>query len=177
VLRERRAVCERIADQLAQERERNRVSIRPVTGSIVIQRDVGPIDAVALANRIEEILRGERDDRGEPLRAATKYEGPTRLARALVDTVRALNEDIGKALNGEADLGTLGPFALLLSGAVHVAVSGNLPAPPWSSLFWYSLRSFLSFNQDAVKASGASSNAATQSGGQAGATQDLFSRG
>jgi len=159
LLHERRAVCERVAGQLAQEGEHDRVSIRPLTGSIVIEREVGTIEAGALARRVEEILKAERDEHGEPLRpAARKFEGPTRLARVLVDAARGLNEDVGKALNGEADLATLGPFALLLSGAVHVSVTGNLPAPPWSSLFWYSLRSFLTFNQGAVKASEASSD-------------------
>lgn len=151
-LRDHRAACERVAERLAGEGTFDRVSVRPLTGSIVLERDQGDLDAHAAVQKLREVLEAERNDQGEPLLSAPRvHDGPTRLARALVTATRELNEDIATALDRHADLATLGPFALFLAGALHVSVTGQVPAPPWSSLFWYSLRSFLSFNQDAVK--------------------------
>jgi hypothetical protein len=155
-LRRHRDVCQRVANQLATDRDYDRVSIRPLTGSVIIEREA-PLDSAGVVEHVSTVLSGEAAE----LTRQTDANSPpaTRLAVALATAVRGLNIDLNQALEGEADLATLGPFALVTLAVVEVSRTGNLPAPPWSSLVWYALRSFISFNASAIskaKAAGAS---------------------
>jgi len=170
-LRHQRGACQRIANQLATEQDYDRVSIRPPTGSIILERASNGLDAESEAEKLRAILVHEVGDDGRPLIGAHAARGPlaaTRLAEALVESARGLNADFCVALQGKADLGTLGPLALIAAGAAQVSLSGNLPIPPWSSLVWYAFRSFISFNPGAmgngeVKSAGASAFDASES--------------
>jgi hypothetical protein len=147
-LRRQRDLCQRIANQLASERDYDKVSIRPVTGSVIIERDASPLDPPNVIEHLEAVLSHEVTESGP--RTDADGARATRLAAALAAAVRGLNADVNLALDGEADLATLGPFALLAFAAAHVSITGNLPAAPWSSLVWYAIRSFISFNPAAM---------------------------
>jgi hypothetical protein len=146
-LRRQREICQRIANQLTNERDYDKVSIRPLTGSVIIEREA-PLDPPSVVEHLHAVLDGE----SEEISKAVQSDGQpaTRLAMALATAVRGVNSDLNKALQNEADLGTLGPFALVTLAVVQVSRTGNLPAPPWSSLVWYALRSFISFNPSAM---------------------------
>jgi hypothetical protein len=175
-LRHQRAACQRIADQLATYQDYDHVGIRPVTGSVVIQRESGGLDATKEAEKLESLLAHEVDDAGRPIArlvVAKEVFVTTRLAEAVVHAMREINSDFRAALQGEADLGTLGPLALVVVGVAHVSWSGRLPAPPWSSLAWYALRTFVSFNYEAMHEGDAK---AGSSGGGEPSPDDLINR-
>jgi hypothetical protein len=128
------------------------VIVRPLTGSVIVERAAAPLDARDLAHRLEKLLE-DPDMAGPDAAARASMGAGTRIARAVAIAVRQMNEDVREALGGTADLGSIFPIGLAAASAIQVSVSGNLVAVPWYTLVWYSLRSFLSFNSDAIKGS------------------------
>jgi hypothetical protein len=151
-LREQRSACRRIADQLATESDYDRVSVRPLTGSVIIERETPELVAADIGARLGALVSHETTEDGRAL-IGSEPERPrgTKLAAAIVRATHRINADLRAALDDEADLGTLAPLGLVALGALHVSLSGQLPAPPWSSLVWYAVRTFNSFNGAAIK--------------------------
>lgn len=145
-----REACHRIAERLCDDGLADRVRVRPSTGSILAESLESPVDSRRLCARVEELARGERDERGRPIIDADEQPGPTRVARAVAHAVHELNRSVRDALDDRADLGTLLPVFFAMGGVTEVASSGRLPAPPWFNLFWWSIRSFMTFNLEAV---------------------------
>jgi hypothetical protein len=146
-----RAACQRIADRLAREFEGHRIAIRPQTGSVFAQLDAGTVDAEALAERLAALMAQEHDERDHPLLERRGQAGrPTDLARAIVTAFRGVNDDVRAALDGKADLAALAPVILAVSSAAQVALGKDMTQVPWFNLLWYSVRTFLSFNEDAL---------------------------
>ena len=148
-----RDACERVGRALAAEGSLARVEIDPATGSVIVEGEDPPLAASALAARLAELLRDERDEQGRPLdvRRPEERPGPTRIARAVVTAVAGINADVRAALDQRADLGTLLPVAFALAGLFEVGATGRMPVPTWFNLLWWSLRSFMSFNIRAVE--------------------------
>jgi hypothetical protein len=147
-----RAACERIADALA-EQGHERVTARPSTGSVIVEDRGRPLDPEALARRLRALIEAERDDEGHPLGSfrPDRHPGPTRIARTVAHAVAGINADIRAALDQRADLGTLLPVIFAAAGVVEIGATGRLPVPTWFNLLWWSLRSFMTFNVEAVE--------------------------
>jgi hypothetical protein len=73
------------------------------------------------------------------------------VARAVASAVAGVNADLRAALDDRADLGTILPVIFAALGFAKVASTGKLPRPTWFNLFWWSLRSFMTFNVRAVE--------------------------
>jgi hypothetical protein len=147
-----RGAAERIAAALAREGTFDRVTVRPSTGSILVEGPEGTVHAPALAARVGELVLAERDDEGSPLvsRTPEPLPGPTRVARAVAHAALGINGDVRAALDHRADIGTLLPVIFATAGLAEVAITGRVPVPTWFNLLWWSMRSFMTFNVDAL---------------------------
>jgi hypothetical protein len=148
-----REVCARVARALADEDGPTRVTVRPATGSVILEGEEGALAASPLAARLEALVREERDEKGRLL-SELRHEdqpGPTRIARAVVHAVAEINTDVRRALDERADLGTILPVIFALAGLSEVSATGKMPGPSWFNLLWWSLRSFMTFNIRAVE--------------------------
>ncbi len=147
-----RAACERVARALAGE-DFARLTVRPSTGSVIVEDPARPLDAAALARRLEDLCRAERDQEGRPLGEPPpgNHPGPTRIARAVAHAAAGINADVRAALDDRADLGTLLPVLFAAGGVAELVTTGKMPVPTWFNLLWWSLRSFMTFNIRAVE--------------------------
>lgn len=146
-----RQACEATAERLANEIDFDSISVRPLTGSVVVVRMGGNLDAEAIRRRLVELIALGRTAEGRPLAdERRRLEGNTRVARAVASAVRTLNDRVREALDSEADLKILVPIALATASMLQPALTGRLSGPPWSQLLWYSLRSFMTLNREAI---------------------------
>jgi hypothetical protein len=147
-----RAACERVARALAAG-DFARLTVRPSTGSVIVEDDERTLDAAALGRRLEELCRAERDEAGRPLGEPPPgdHPGPTRIARTVAHAAAGLNADVRAALGDRADLGTLLPVLFAAGGVAELVTTGKMPVPTWFNLLWWSLRSFMTFNIRAVE--------------------------
>jgi hypothetical protein len=154
-LRDDRTMATALADALAARPGVIEVAVRPRTGSVLCRFDERRVDAAKLIGvarreaRVTAVLPP-----GAPVPAGN---GRTRLAgssvgRAFVDAFRALDEDVYDATSGRVDLGTLAGLGLLGAGAAEVAMTRQLPAPPWFSLAWWAFRTFTMFEPPSAPA-------------------------
>jgi hypothetical protein len=148
-----REACERVAQAIAGEGRFARVRVRPSTGSIVVEDDDGAIPVEALAEKVRELVAGERDEQGRPLAELRPddHPGPTRVAQAVAHAVAGINADVREALDQRADLGTILPVFFAAAGIAEVARTREMRGPSWFNLLWWSLRSFMTFNIRAVE--------------------------
>jgi len=150
-------VCRRVAELILMgDPSVDRVEVRPWTGSVIAEREDGTIDAERIRALLARLVAEERDEQGHRLTnmRPERMPGPTRVARAVAHAFAEINGDIRAALDHRADLGTLLPVLFFSLGLVEVGVTRKLPAPAWFNLLWWSLRSFMTFNQGAVEQEG-----------------------
>ncbi|WP_437579716.1 HMA2 domain-containing protein [Sorangium sp. So ce887] len=147
-----RRACEGVAAQLAADPGCEVVTVRPATGSVIVERLEGGLDPERLRARLAELVGEARADDGHLLAAPRPegHPGPTRVARAVAHAVVGINADVREAMDYRADLGTLLPVFFATAGLAEVGVTRRLPAPAWFNLLWWSLRWFMTFNQGAV---------------------------
>jgi hypothetical protein len=147
-----RDACVRVARQLTREPGCETVFIRPLTGSVIIECSGGKLDPDSLRTRLAEIVAAERDQAGLPLTTLKPRQppGPTRVAHAVAHAFAAINADVRDAMDNRADLGTILPVIFATAGIAEVAMTRRMPAPAWFNLVWWSLRSFMTFNEEAV---------------------------
>jgi Heavy metal associated domain 2 len=150
-----REICERIAEKfMRNEATSTRVEIRPSTGSVIVERDDGTLNAdelrTLLAQLVTEEMAAVPSSRRFPV--PDKMPGPTRVANTVARAFVEINGDVRRALDGRADLGTILPVVFFSLGLVEVAATRKLPAPAWFNLLWWSLRSFMTFNPMATGA-------------------------
>lgn len=154
VLAGQRAACQRVAEELAREPGCEVVKVRPLTGSVIIERGEGKLDPEGLRTRLTELVDRALDDhQGRPIATALEagaHPGPTRVARAIAHAFVAINADMREAMDGHADLGTILPVFFASAGLTEIGVTGKLPVPAWFNLLWWSVRSFMTFNPEAV---------------------------
>lgn len=145
--------CERVARTLAASGPFARVTVRPLTGSILVEDDRTTLDAAALLERLREPVETERDEQGRFLVSLDLQEhpGPTRVARAVVHAMSAINADVGERLEHRADLATLLPVLFAAAGVAELGATGKMPVPNWYNLLWWSMRAFMTFNLRAVE--------------------------
>ena len=144
-----RDICERVvAKFMESDRTSERVEIRPSTGTVIVERDDGTLDADALRELLERIVSEEMAEVPTSRRFAVpeRMPGPTRVAHTVARAFSEINGDVRRALDGRADLGTILPVIFFSLGLVEVAATRKLPAPAWFNLLWWSMRSFMTFN-------------------------------
>lgn len=146
-------VCRRIAEKfMSADQSSTRVEIRPSTGSVIVEREDGTLDAEALRELLSRIVSEEMaavpSSRRFPV--PERMPGPTRVANTVARAFSEINGDVRRALDGHADLGTILPVVFFSLGLVEVAATRRLPAPAWFNLLWWSLRSFMTFNPTAT---------------------------
>jgi hypothetical protein len=148
-----REACARVAHAIADLEPFARVTVRPATGSVIVEGEGVADEAARLLSRLRELLLDARDDEGRRISALRPEDrpGPTRVARAVAHAVAGINEDVRAALDDRADLGTLLPVLFAAAGVAKVAGTGEMPVPTWFNLLWWSLRSFMTFNLRAVE--------------------------
>jgi hypothetical protein len=148
-----RDICQRVAEKFADvEPGSTRVECRPSTGSVIIEREDGKLDADELHALLARIVSEEMAAVPSSKRFAVpeRMPGPTRVANTVAKAFSEINTDVRSALDGRADLGTLLPVVFFSLGLIEVAATRKLPAPAWFNLLWWSLRSFMTFNPTAT---------------------------
>ncbi len=148
-----REICKRVAEKLmGADPTPMRIEIRPSTGSVIVERDEGMLDAESLRELVQRIVSEEMADVPSSRRFAIpeRMPGPTRVANTVARAFLEINGDVRRALDGRADLGTILPVVFFSLGLVEVAATRKLPAPAWFNLLWWSLRSFMTFNPAAT---------------------------
>lgn len=146
-----RSACERIATRLLADSVADRVRVQPSTGSVLFEAEEHSLDAKVLCSRLEELVREERSDDGRPLVNHELHPGPTRVARAVAHSFFQINDSVRSALDDRADLASLLPVFFATGGITEVLKSKKLPGPPWFNLLWWSVRSFMTFNTEAIE--------------------------
>lgn len=152
VLRRDHAACERLADALAAIDGVREVKLRPYTGSALIEHD----RTVAVGTLVDEARRTLALDlvlaAGEPPPLDADVPAFSSLARKMVAAVHDIDRDIRRGSEGTVDLGTLAALGFFGVGALEVATTGRLPMPPWFNLTWWGFRTFLTTEQDEIRA-------------------------
>jgi hypothetical protein len=153
VLAGRPDVCERVAHAFAATDGFTRITVRPLTGSVLIEDDEATLDPGALLEQLRALIESERDEEGRPVGALgpEPRPGPTRIARAVVRAAVGINADVRERLGQRADLGTLLPVFFAAAGVTELGATGKMPVPSWFNLRWWSMRAFMTFNLDAVE--------------------------
>jgi hypothetical protein len=88
---------------------------------------------------------------GEAPPPPAREPGRSAVARAVAEAFRGVNQQVLAATSGSLDLGTIAALGFAGTGAIEVAVKGNLPAPPWFNLAWWAFRTFITFEAAAEK--------------------------
>lgn len=153
VLRKDAPAAERVADALAAIPGVREVKVRPYTGSILIEHKPeiavdALLDVVRSALAIERVLAV-----GETPPVDPDVPAFSSVARKLASAVRELDRDIRRQSAGSVDLGMLATLGFVTAGAAEVAISGELPLPPWFNLAWWAYRTFMTTEQQAMTAS------------------------
>jgi hypothetical protein len=144
-LRRDRDRCTAIADRLATLRGVRKVEVRPSSGSVLCTFDVGH-------TRSERILAAVRRETGVAIIRAggaaravprsRRRRGPARVGRAVTAAVRALDDEVWDATNGNLDLGTVAGLLFLGAGAAEVMATRRFALPSWFNLAWWAFRTF-----------------------------------
>jgi hypothetical protein len=152
VLRNDPAAYERLADTLAATPGVREVKIRPYTGSVLIDHD----DTLAIGTLVETVRATLAIDRvlasGEKPPLETEVPPFSSIARKMVIAIRELDSDIRRGSDGTVDLGILVTLGFISAGAAEIAVSGELPLPPWFNLAWWGFRTFMTTEQPEIHA-------------------------
>jgi hypothetical protein len=143
----------RLADELSRVPGMREVEIRAYTGSVLCRYDaarLGPAAILAAIARITGVETtvglGERP----PAPPSRTDGGPGEVARELARVFKDLDDEVLRATDGKLDMGTLTTFGFLGAGALGVASGQKVIAPPWFTLAWWALRTFMLFEADAV---------------------------
>ena len=148
-LRRNERRCEQVADALVDVRGVRDVAARPYTGSVLVEHDRAITAQVLLetgarALAVDILPRGAKPplpDTVPPLSA---------VAHKLVQALREIDRDVRRSFEGSVDLGTLITLGMLGVGATEIAVSGQLPLPPWFNLAWWGFRTFVTTEQEEI---------------------------
>ncbi|QAT84586.1 hypothetical protein EJ065_3017 [Corallococcus coralloides] len=145
-----------LADELLRVEGVHEVQVRPYTGSVLCIHDPRDLDVERL---LEEVRRhtgvdvavrpGEAPlEEAALLRSLAEGSG---VARAASLFFKGVNVDVLRATEGHMDLGALATLGFAAAGAVEVAMTGKLAAPPWFSLGWWAFRTFVTTEKAAIQ--------------------------
>jgi hypothetical protein len=143
----------RLADLLAQEKGMLEVEIRAHTGSVLCRFDPARLDSATLLQRVAQHAGVEAViEQGQPVPVSIPDRGGQKaeVARELAGAFQELDASVRRATEGALDLGTLVTMGFAAAGALQVAVKGRIPAPPWFTLGWWGIRTFITFERDAT---------------------------
>jgi len=157
-LREDRTAATSLADHLAGLDGVIDVAVRPRTGSVLCRYDEARLDAPRLVTAVRRhtgIATVLRADEPLPVSLRPPLHSSSSLGRAVADIFRGLDRDILYATGGRLDLGALAGLSLLAGGATEIAVTRQIPAPPWFSLAWWAFRTFSMFETSSPPAGAA----------------------
>jgi heavy-metal-associated domain-containing protein len=151
VLRRDEHRCERLADALVEVPGVRTVAARPYTGSVLIEHD-RTTTAQTLVEAAARELGVAVLPRGAPPPMPATVPPFSAVAHKLVLAFRDIDRDIRRSFDGSVDLGTLVTLGLFGAGAAEIAVSGQLPLPPWFNLAWWGFRTFVTTEQEEMAA-------------------------
>jgi hypothetical protein len=154
-LRKDVAACERVVDAIAAIAGVREVRARPYTGSVLVVHadDIAAGTLVETAARVLGVSKVLQP--GEPPPLDGDVPPLASLARKLVAAMRGIDADLRRASEGTVDLGTLTTFSFLGAGALEIATTGQLPLPPWFNLAWWGFRTFVTTEQEEIRAEAA----------------------
>lgn len=146
------AACERLADALAAIPGVREVKVRPYTATAVIIHAA----TVTIGTLLEEAKRVTGCDRvlaeGEPPPVDPTVPPLSSLAKSAAKVVREIDRDVRRRSAGALDLGTLATLGFFGAGAAEVLATKKLPMPPWFNLAWWGFRTFVTVEQDEIRA-------------------------
>lgn len=128
------------------------VELRPRSASVVVRYraadgapDLGPeLVARLRQDRRLELLEASEGDAGEALQAA-EFEGPSRLARRVDESLAAVDRSLKRRTANAFDLADLLP---LLTAATSVVTARKARSTPlWLTLLIFSFNSFVTLHQ------------------------------
>jgi hypothetical protein len=136
-------------------------SLRPKTGSVVVEYDPGTLDADDLLNRIAKSagLRGVE-------KSISSTKNRQELVSTFLDTVQGVNQVVSELTGNKADLRELVPLALVATSIVSFVVNddrGRLPH--WSSALYRGYRVFMHWHRREVRTRESAGRQAEESGG------------
>jgi hypothetical protein len=149
-LRRHQDEVNRLADGLGQEPGMLEVEIRAHTGSVLCRYDPGRLDGATLLQRVAQRTGVETLlEPGQPP-PPPRSSGKTRaeVARELNGLFQDLDAGVLRATEGALDLATLVTMGFAAAGALQVAVRRQLPPPPWFTLGWWGIRTFITFERN-----------------------------
>lgn len=146
------AACERLADALSAITGVRLVKVRPYTASALVEHaaDTPVATLVAEAQRVTGADRVLAEGEAPP--RAASAPPLSSLAKTAARIMRELDEDIRRRTDGTVDLGTLATLGFFGAGAVEVLASKKLPLPPWFNLAWWGFRTFMTTEEDEIRA-------------------------
>lgn len=156
-LRRKRDALDVVASALAAVGGMERVTARVSTASLLCEYDPRRlpedllVELVRRASGAARIASADEHERPEPGRRARRAasEGAV-VARAVARAFREMNEDLLASTDGRLDLGTVAAVSFVALGALEVATTRRLPAPPWFNLAWWAFRTFTELEQRAL---------------------------
>ena len=152
LLRRDPATCERLADAIAAIAGVHEVRVRPYTGSALVHH-ARQLDAALLVETARRALDCSLVlAPGEPPPVEAEAPAFSTVARQLVSAIRDLDREILRGTEGAVDLGTLATLGFVGAGAAEVAATGRLPMPPWFNLAWWGFRTFVTMEEDEIRA-------------------------
>ena len=146
-----------LADHLASLNGMIEAAVRPWTGSVLCQYDPKKLDegrilaAVRRHTRVTVTLRPGEEPPPQAVERAEPGAPASSLARAVAQSFAAINEEVLASTDGRLDLGILTSLGFMTAGAAEIAVTQQLPAPPWFNLAWWAVRTFTTFERDTGK--------------------------
>jgi hypothetical protein len=142
--------AETIAGRLAELDGMTEVQVRPYTGSVLCRHDPDLLSA-------EDIVHAVQEHTAVRVVLQPGEEQPHEMGAALrrSSIASAVRADLRQATNGSLDLGTLAALSFFGLGAAEIAITRQLPMPPWFNLAWWAFRTFTMFEREAPYPTGA----------------------
>ncbi len=138
-------VAAQLSQRLLREPGVEAVDLNPRTGSVVCNHEP-TLEAPRIVGLVVELVRDIIPPADPPAE-----RGPSRLAREVARFFRHVDQQVTRATGNHLDLGTAATLSFVGAGALEVALTKQLPIPPWFNLAWWGFRTFMTLEGDAIK--------------------------
>jgi hypothetical protein len=162
-----------LADALARLDVSMELELRPWTGSLLCRYDPERLDAERILAAVRRetgvaIVRRPGEHAPELDAGARRAAGAraSRFSSAMRESFRGINRSVMRQTEGHLDLGALFALGFLTLGAVEIASTRRLPAPPWFNLAWWSFRTLTIFGAGEAEGDEASEAGADDDAGE-----------